>query len=65
MEEAYEAIDSVLVAGAFGSADSRVITEEFLEGEEALHLASAQDHKRVSDGDSGPNTRLHTPLHRC
>ncbi|XP_074590431.1 phosphoribosylamine--glycine ligase-like [Curcuma longa] len=67
LEEAYEAIDSMLVDAAFGSAGSRVIIEEFLEGEEAsffalvdgetaIPLESAQDHKRVGDGDTGPNT---------
>lgn len=67
LEEAYEAVDSMLVNGVFGSAGSRVIIEEFLEGEEvsffalvdgenALPLESAQDHKRVGDGDTGPNT---------
>jgi phosphoribosylamine--glycine ligase len=54
-------------AGAFGKAGSRVVIEEFLEGEEisffavcdgkdALAFASAQDHKRAFDGDTGPNT---------
>ncbi|AQK91833.1 Phosphoribosylamine--glycine ligase chloroplastic [Zea mays] len=67
LDEALEAIDSMLVEGSFGSAGSRVIIEEFLEGEEAsffalvdgenaLPLESAQDHKRVGDGDVGPNT---------
>ncbi|XP_058089070.1 phosphoribosylamine--glycine ligase-like [Magnolia sinica] len=67
LEEAYEAVDSMLVKGLFGSAGYRVIIEEFLEGEEAsffalvdgqnaLPLESAQDHKRVGDGDTGPNT---------
>uniref|UniRef100_A0A2P2IS06 phosphoribosylamine--glycine ligase n=1 Tax=Rhizophora mucronata TaxID=61149 RepID=A0A2P2IS06_RHIMU len=67
LEEAYEAVDSMLVKGAFGSAGCRVIVEEFLEGEEAsffslvdgenaIPLESAQDHKRVGDGDTGPNT---------
>ncbi|WOL01563.1 phosphoribosylamine--glycine ligase-like isoform X1 [Canna indica] len=67
LEEAYEAIDSMLVEGSFGSAGSRIIIEEFLEGEEvsffalvdgetALPLESAQDHKRVGNGDTGPNT---------
>ncbi|XP_066339794.1 phosphoribosylamine--glycine ligase-like isoform X2 [Miscanthus floridulus] len=67
LDEAFEAIDSMLVDGSFGSAGSRVIIEEFLEGEEAsffalvdgenaLPLESAQDHKRVGDGDVGPNT---------
>lgn len=65
-EEAEAAIDACL-SGAFGAAGSEVVIEEFLEGEEAsffalcdgvtaLPLASAQDHKRVGDGDTGPNT---------
>jgi phosphoribosylamine--glycine ligase len=64
--EAEAAIDACF-AGAFGAAGSEVVIEEFLEGEEAsffalvdgktaLPLASAQDHKRVGDGDTGPNT---------
>ncbi|MQM07344.1 hypothetical protein Taro_040194 [Colocasia esculenta] len=67
LDEAYEAVDSMLIKGSFGSAGSQVIIEEFLEGEEAsffalvdgenaLPLESAQDHKRVGDGDTGPNT---------
>lgn len=67
LEEAYEAVDSMLVNNVFGSAGCRVIIEEFLEGEEAsffvlvdgenaVPLESAQDHKRVGDGDTGPNT---------
>lgn len=67
VEEAYEAVDSMLVKGDFGSAGCLVIVEEFLEGEEAsffalvdgenaIPLESAQDHKRVGDGDTGPNT---------
>ncbi|XP_047340840.1 phosphoribosylamine--glycine ligase [Impatiens glandulifera] len=67
LEEAYEAVDSMLVKNVFGNAGSRVIIEEFLEGEEAsffalvdgenaIPLESAQDHKRVGDGDTGPNT---------
>lgn len=67
LDEAYEAVDSMLVQGTFGSAGNRVIVEEFLEGEEAsffalvdgenaIPLESAQDHKRVGDGDTGPNT---------
>lgn len=67
LDEAYEAVDSMLVKGAFGSAGSRVIVEEFLDGEEAsffalvdgesaVPLESAQDHKRVGDGDTGANT---------
>ncbi|XP_009110798.1 phosphoribosylamine--glycine ligase, chloroplastic isoform X1 [Brassica rapa] len=67
LEEAFEAVDSMLVQGVFGSAGCQVIVEEFLEGEEAsffalvdgenaIPLESAQDHKRVGDGDTGPNT---------
>ncbi|PQM42277.1 phosphoribosylamine--glycine ligase [Prunus yedoensis var. nudiflora] len=67
LDEAFEAVDSMLVKGSFGSAGCRVIVEEYLEGEEAsffalvdgenaLPLESAQDHKRVGDGDTGPNT---------
>jgi phosphoribosylamine--glycine ligase len=64
--EADDAIDACF-AGAFGSAGHEVVVEEFLDGEEAsffalvdgqhaLALATAQDHKRVGDGDTGPNT---------
>ncbi|MGO1120285.1 phosphoribosylamine--glycine ligase [Rhodovibrionaceae bacterium A322] len=67
LEEANEAIEDALVGGRFGAAGHEVIVEEFLEGEEvslfglcdgkkALVLPSAQDHKRVHDGDLGPNT---------
>jgi phosphoribosylamine--glycine ligase len=60
------AIDACF-AGAFGAAGSEVVIEEFLAGEEAsffalvdgrhaLAIATAQDHKRVGDGDTGPNT---------
>ncbi len=66
-EEAVAAVEDILCGGAFGDAGSRVVIEEFLEGEEAsflaftdgrliLPLASSQDHKAVYDGDSGPNT---------
>lgn len=65
-EEAEAAIDACF-AGAFGAAGAEVIVEECLVGEEAsffalcdgttaLALATAQDHKRVGDGDTGPNT---------
>ncbi|CAA2142362.1 phosphoribosylamine--glycine ligase [Hyphomicrobium sp. ghe19] len=65
-EEAEAAVDACL-SGAFGSAGAEVVIEEFMHGEEAsffalcdgvtaLALASAQDHKRVGDGDTGPNT---------
>ncbi|MBO6639478.1 MAG: phosphoribosylamine--glycine ligase [Roseitalea sp.] len=66
VEEALAAIDDCF-EGAFGDAGTEVVVEEFLEGEEvsffclcdgktALPLTSAQDHKRVGDGDTGPNT---------
>ena len=64
--EAEAAIDMIF-GGAFGAAGAEVVVEDFLEGEEAsffalcdgeraLSFASAQDHKRVGDGDTGPNT---------
>jgi len=64
--EAHSAIDACF-AGAFGAAGAEVVVEEYLDGEEAsffalldgdtaLPLATAQDHKRVHDGDTGPNT---------
>ncbi|KAF9587861.1 hypothetical protein IFM89_006115, partial [Coptis chinensis] len=67
LEEAYEAVDSMLVEGIFGSAGCSMVIEELLEGEEAsfftlvdgenaIPLESAQDHKRVGDDDTGPNT---------
>ncbi|MDY6849809.1 MAG: phosphoribosylamine--glycine ligase [Thermodesulfobacteriota bacterium] len=66
-DEAVAAVDNIMVAGAFGEAGSKVVIEEFMEGEEAsffaftdgrniLPLASSQDHKRIFDGDQGPNT---------
>lgn len=66
IDEAHQTIDDVL-GGQFGSAGARIVIEEFLEGEEAsfivladnksvLPLASSQDHKRLLDGDKGPNT---------
>ena len=62
-----EAAVTACFDGAFGAAGAEVVVEEFLEGEEAsffalcdgtraIALASAQDHKRVGDGDTGPNT---------
>ena len=67
VEEAAAAVREMLSGNAFGSAGSRVVIEEFLEGEEAsflaitdgkevIPLASAQDHKAIFDGDRGPNT---------
>ncbi|MGI9374070.1 MAG: phosphoribosylamine--glycine ligase [Hyphomicrobiales bacterium] len=66
LAEAKAAVDDIF-AGAFGDAGAEVVIEEFLEGEEAsffalvdgktaLPLTTAQDHKRVGDGDIGPNT---------
>ena len=65
-EDAIAAVDDCF-SGAFGEAGSEVVIEEFLDGEEAslfalcdgqtaLLLGTAQDHKRVGDGDTGPNT---------
>jgi len=65
--EALAAIDQSLTQRAFGDAGASIVVEEFLEGEEAsflaltdgetvVPLASSQDHKRVLDGDRGPNT---------
>lgn len=67
LEEAEEAIKDMLAGNAFGDAGSRVVVEEFLDGEEAsfivmvdgenvLPMATSQDHKRVGDQDTGPNT---------
>jgi phosphoribosylamine--glycine ligase len=66
LDEALAAIDACF-DGAFGGAGAEVVVEEFLDGEEAsffclcdgmtaLSFGSAQDHKRVGDGDTGPNT---------
>jgi phosphoribosylamine--glycine ligase len=67
LAEAHAAIDAMLVDNRMGDAGARVVIEEFLDGEEAsfivmsdgqhvLALASSQDHKRLRDGDEGPNT---------
>ncbi|MET1080650.1 MAG: phosphoribosylamine--glycine ligase [Pseudomonas sp.] len=67
LAEAEAAVRDMLAGNAFGEAGSRVVVEEFLDGEEAsfivmvdgknvLPMATSQDHKRVGDGDSGPNT---------
>ena len=67
LEEAEAAVTDMLSGNAFGEAGSRVVIEEFLTGEEAsfismvdgrtaLPMATSQDHKRVGDGDTGPNT---------
>ena len=66
-QEALDAVDAIMEHNSFGDAGARVVIEEFMEGEEASLLAftdgtvirpmiSAQDHKRVFDGDKGPNT---------
>jgi len=67
LDEAHAAVDMMLEGNKLGSAGSRVVIEEFLAGEEAsfivmvdgehvLALATSQDHKRLLDGDQGPNT---------
>ncbi|AIL32747.1 phosphoribosylamine--glycine ligase [Basilea psittacipulmonis] len=66
-EQAHQAVDDMLEGNSMGQAGSRVVIEEFLEGEEAsfivlsdgkniLPLATSQDHKRLKDHDEGPNT---------
>ena len=66
-EEAQAAVRSAMIDGAFGASGSRIVVEEFLEGPEVSVLAftdghvvkpmvSSMDHKRVGDGDVGPNT---------
>ncbi|APR36439.1 phosphoribosylamine--glycine ligase [Paraburkholderia sp. SOS3] len=67
LDEAHAAVDMMLSDNKLGDAGARVVIEEFLAGEEAsfivmvdgkhvLPLASSQDHKRLLDGDAGPNT---------
>jgi phosphoribosylamine--glycine ligase len=67
VQEAKEAVDLIIRKKTFGSAGSRVVIEEFLDGEEAsfivfadgktvLPLPTSQDHKAIFDGDQGPNT---------
>ncbi|MGN6668838.1 MAG: phosphoribosylamine--glycine ligase [Trinickia sp.] len=67
LDEAHAAIDMMLADNKLGDAGARVVVEQFLSGEEAsfivmvdgkhvLPLASSQDHKRLLDGDQGPNT---------
>ena len=67
LDEAHHAIDDMLSGNKLGNAGARVVIEDFLDGEEAsfivmvdgknvLPLASSQDHKRIFDGDTGPNT---------
>ena len=67
LDTAYRAVDAALVEHRFGDAGREIVVEDFLEGEEAsffalidgndaLPLATAQDHKRLGEGDTGPNT---------
>ena len=67
LEEAEAAVKDMLAGNAFGDAGHRIVIEEFLDGEEAsfivmvdgehvLPMATSQDHKRVGNGDTGPNT---------
>ncbi|AQA17017.1 phosphoribosylamine--glycine ligase [Halioglobus japonicus] len=67
LDQAEEAVRDMLSGNAFGDAGCRVVIEEFLEGEEAsfivmvdgenvLPMATSQDHKRIGEGDTGPNT---------
>jgi phosphoribosylamine--glycine ligase len=67
LDEAHAAIDMMLLDNKMGDAGARVVIEEFMQGEEAsfivmadgksaLALATSQDHKRLKDGDQGPNT---------
>ena len=67
VDQANTAVDDMMTGGAFGDAGTEIVIEEFMEGEEAsffalvdgenaLPLAAAQDHKRVGDGDTGLNT---------
>jgi len=67
LDQAEDAVRDMLSGNAFGAAGCRVVIEEFLAGEEAsfivmvdgehvLPMATSQDHKRVGDGDTGPNT---------
>ena len=66
-QEAHDAVDMMLSDNKLGDAGARIVVEEFLAGEEAsfivmvdgkniLPLATSQDHKRLQDGDQGPNT---------
>ena len=67
LDDAHAAIDMMLLDNKMGDAGARVVIEEFMQGEEAsfivmadgknaLALATSQDHKRLKDGDEGPNT---------
>jgi phosphoribosylamine---glycine ligase len=67
LAEAHDAVDSMMVENRLGNAGARVVIEDYLEGEEVsfivmadgrhvLPLATSQDHKRLKEGDQGPNT---------
>ncbi|WFQ79188.1 phosphoribosylamine--glycine ligase [Xenorhabdus sp. SF857] len=67
LDEAQSVVKDMLAGNAFGNAGHRIVIEEFLAGEEAsfivmvdgknvVPMATSQDHKRVGDGDTGPNT---------
>ena len=67
LQEAHDAVESMLADNKLGDAGARIVIEEFLDGEEAsfivmvdgknvLPLATSQDHKRLLDNDQGPNT---------
>ncbi len=67
LQDAEDAVQDMLAGNAFGDAGHRIVVEEFLDGEEAsfivmvdgenvVPMATSQDHKRVGDGDTGPNT---------
>jgi len=67
LDTAYRAVDAALIERRFGDAGHEIVVEDFLTGQEAsfhalvdgktaLPLATAQDYKRVGDGDTGPNT---------
>ncbi len=67
LDEAHAAVDDMLLGNKMGNAGARVVIEDFLQGEEAsfivmvdgehvLPMATSQDHKRLLDGDNGPNT---------
>ena len=66
-DEAHAAVDSMLLDNRFGESGARIVIEEFMQGEEAsffvisdgneyITFSTAQDHKRLGDGDTGPNT---------
>lgn len=67
LDDALAAVDSMLEGRSFGDASSKIVVEDFMDGEEAsfivmsdtqnaVPMATSQDHKRVGDGDRGPNT---------